>query len=531
MDISFRRWESAKTFAFFIILGIISCSSQCFQIFRRSQFPDLNTWDGKSLFSLRKELSKPNFNITVIQSVSLKHLQTISKKILSYPPQDTLTSKAYLPETATPNHYVSLVPYAHPCINFPENCRDYEGNRPNLTLCNKQTGLPWQICDNKINDEAKRRTDRPILEKMMHDIIHLSLVSYLFRDIDSGCRASEVLYMWFVDPETRMLPSLRFAQGIPGVKSGRHSGVIDLSLLGRGFSDALLLLKQTPEVQVCFTSELQIGLTEWFKEMLMHLLEDEETSKEHRMRNNHGLYYDLNVLSLSILSKHRPYVINKMLSRRCRGWKFCIRGRFLDQIDEHGLQIHEQHRSGFGHYVWYTLLAHSHLYQMSESLGANMNVESSPILKIADWTQINMNNLTGVRGEEWLVYGAQAYRIISRLSGSTSLLEGECLLLREMKRHLKNKNQLWHSNRVGMDVWNLVYPPVNGVHACNVWKSYARLKKTDVKPVNPEEENEVDEISNIIIGVSLFFLLFFSVKRNRNLFLSALFKFRRRKNF
>jgi Alginate lyase len=39
--------------------------------------------------------------------------------------------------------------------------------------------------------------------------------------------AAELLRVFFVDPKTRMNPSLQYAQAIPGVSPGRGYGIID----------------------------------------------------------------------------------------------------------------------------------------------------------------------------------------------------------------------------------------------------------------------------------------------------------------
>lgn len=436
--------------------------------------PQLLTWDGAALYQLRIRLNdgEPNLSIEVL--TALEHLRKISgdlEKSISDGKIPLVTNKTTWPKGASQNHFVSYVPYAHPCNLLPSQCVDYSGTPVNNSDCDFQTALPWRICDNRLNIRARDLyTDRPKLEAMMHAVIRLSLSAYVFQSKQYADAAVTLLDSWFVSNHTNMLPTLRYAQGIPGVVDGKHSGCIDLSLFGRGFTDAVILLQQTPESS---WSQKSISVFQtWCANMLNEMLHYPRVSAEGRMRNNHGLFYDLTVLSLSSLirNEERPAQVKDMLSDSCADWRFCVRGRLEDQINEEGAQVHELHRPGFGHYVWYTLLAHVHLYSMSQVLGFDYPIRSSPMMRIVAWTSKNWKNITGM-GDEWQIYGVQAYRLIGRMNGSSELENAACELLEQMRKRFGNRG-VWHEGRVGMDVWNIVYPMNDEREKCNVWNHY-----------------------------------------------------------
>jgi len=101
-------------------------------------------------------------------------------------------------------------------------------------------------------------------------------------------KAVELLRVFFLEPQTRMNPHLKYAQAIPGKTPGRGIGIID----------ALHLIEVPPAIQAmqkssAFSPEVLTGLKQWFGELAEWMVTSKNGREEAATKNNHTVAFYL----------------------------------------------------------------------------------------------------------------------------------------------------------------------------------------------------------------------------------------------
>ncbi len=162
----------------------------------------------------------------------------------------------------------------------------------------KPDGKPYINRDGISNPELEK-LDRVRLGKMANAVTTLSLAYYFSGDEKYAAKATDCLRVWFLNEDTKMNPNLNFAQTVPGHfnDQGRNYGIIDSYSFVEMLEAVQLLSKSSS-----FTDKDEKALKNWFGEFEQWLIHSDLGKEERKSTNNHGLAYDVQVVSFALYS-------------------------------------------------------------------------------------------------------------------------------------------------------------------------------------------------------------------------------------
>jgi hypothetical protein len=202
-------------------------------------------------------------------------LRAEADKALSSP-RFSVVDKPALPPSGDKHDYMTQAPYWWP-----------DPAKPN--------GLPYIRHDGERNPELDKLPDHTAMDRMAAAVNTLALAAYLGGDARYGAKAIELLRAWFLDPATRMNPSLTYAQFIPGINTGRGIGLIETRGLTRVVDNIGLL-----DSAGALSADDRRALRDWFSKFVTWMRESANGREESAAKNNHGTYYDLQVAVYSL---------------------------------------------------------------------------------------------------------------------------------------------------------------------------------------------------------------------------------------
>ena len=166
-----------------------------------------------------------------------------------------------------------------------------------------------------------------------------------------------------------MAPNLRYAQAIPGRVEGRGIGIIESRLL-IGLSESIRQLAPSPAL----TDETLGPLKQWYGDYLDWMLTSENGRKEHSKRNNHGTWYDAQVVAFARFVG-RPALAKRQLHEAL--------DRLEAQFEPDGRQPLELKRTRPWHYANFNLAAWSVMLREASALGLTWPEEEADRTRLA----------------------------------------------------------------------------------------------------------------------------------------------------
>ena len=281
-----------------------------------------------------------------------------AEKALKEGPFTVTTATAKRP-SGDPHDYISLSTYFWPDPAKPD-------------------GLPWMRKDGQKNPEIDTpKYCKVPLSQMAKHVTTLSLAWYLTGREEYAAHAATLLRVFFLAPATKMNPNLNFAQFVPGEKSpGRPSGNIDTHVLIE-LVDAIGQLGGA----AAWTSADQTGMEAWFSAYVDWLLTSKNGLGESKAANNHGTWYDSQVVSFALFARRTDLAKRVLAEAPAK--------RIATQIEADGAQPQELRRTKSFDYSLFNLNALMTLATLGQAAPADLWNYQSPkgggIRKALDW--------------------------------------------------------------------------------------------------------------------------------------------------
>jgi hypothetical protein len=282
-----------------------------------------------------------NYNLILsddkVKVVALKSLLKKADKLVKEEIVYSVMDKKQTPPSGDKHDYMSTGPYWWPDPTKPD-------------------GLPYIKKDGLRNPTYYDISDSQEIDKMEDATLSLALAYYFTKDEKYANFTSKLLKAWFLNPETLQNPHLNFAQGIPGLNTGRGTGLIETRDLYRVL-DAAILIQNTPN----WSDEDHLALKKWFSDYLTWMLESPIGKDEAKAKNNHGTFYSEQIIAFALFVEKPEIALNEIE---------IFKNRMESQLKPDGSQPLELARTKSWGYVNMNMFG----YYLIAKLAENVNV-------------------------------------------------------------------------------------------------------------------------------------------------------------
>lgn len=270
----------------------------------------------------------------------LAALLTAANGALDHPNYSVIGKPAnLLPPGATQHDYVSWAPYFHPVPGNP--------------------GAPYVENDGRIVDDQFSVPDLQKFRQLVVDLSNLSVAYSLTGQQKYAGKAADMLSAWFLNPATRMNPSLKYAQVVRNTPGRTPYGVIDVYNMPM-IIDAITLL----HMGGAMSETMYAALSQWFRQYLDWLTTSPQGVYEgEHFTNNRRTWYYAQVVAVAMFVGDK-----KLAAQTAEKGKTPID----EQIASDGSQPQEQNRTKIWAYSTYNLGALLRLAWAANNAGVDL---------------------------------------------------------------------------------------------------------------------------------------------------------------
>lgn len=267
-----------------------------------------------------------------------------------------VTDKTHMPQSGDIHDYMSLAPYFYP----------------------DSTGA-YTIPRDGVRNPEVNEFDRPKLATVSIAVYSLSFAYYYEGEDKYAEKAAELIYNWFLNPQTRMNPNLNFAQVQLGVDNdmGMYQGIIDTNDFIR-IIEAVGLIYDSHH----WTATKHIELKEWFY-MFTNWILNKYPADYSCMENscdNVSTWFDAQKTIYFLFTEQYDRLKSEKSIQP-------ISEKISYQFSDLGVQQFEKDRSIPQHYVYYNLRAYIKIAQMRKNIGGFDR----------HWQTLNSENYGGIK--------------------------------------------------------------------------------------------------------------------------------------